>query len=207
MTRYRWIGLCLMAASIVPVRHVSADSIWDRREPRSAYLFMDTRARRVGDQLTVKLNETTGATNTEQRKLTKDTAASGKFNFAGKTTGVGSKSAAAAVSSDTSSDRSFNGSAQFQSSRQLLDDIPVTIMEVLPNGYLVVEGERSRTVSNETRVLRVSGVVRPYDIDITNSVSSQVMGKFKVRYEGGGPESRFTNQGWLGRSVNRVWPY
>lgn len=184
-----------------------ADSIWDRRDQRSGYLFMDNRARRVGDLLTIVVNESTGATNTEQRKLQKDTAASGKFDFAGKTSGVGSKSAAASVSADQSSDRSFNGSAQFQSNRQLLDDMSVIVVDILPNGNLVIEGSRERRVSNETRLLRVSGIVRPNDIEITNTVNSQFIANFKIVYEGGGVESRFTNQGWLGRTTNKLWPF
>jgi flagellar L-ring protein precursor FlgH len=56
-------------------------------------------------------------------------------------------------------------------------------------------------------LLRVSGVVRPYDIDITNNVSSAVIADFLMKYEGGGVESRFMNQGWLGKTVNKVWPF
>jgi len=206
MTRRQWISFCLLAGAI-PVHPALADSIWDRRDQRSGYLFMDNRARRVGDLLTIVVNESTGATNSEQRKLQKDTAASGKFDFAGKTSGVGSKSAAASVSADQSSDRSFNGSAQFQSNRQLLDDMSVIVVDILPNGNLVIEGSRERRVSNETRLLRVTGIVRPNDIEITNTVSSQFIGNCKIVYEGGGVESRFTNQGWLGRTTNKLWPF
>jgi flagellar basal body L-ring protein FlgH len=89
MTRRQWIGFCLLTAGVVPVNRGFADSIWDRRDHRSAYLFIDNKARRVGDLLTVSVKESTGATNNEQRKLKKDTAASGKFDFAGKTSGTG----------------------------------------------------------------------------------------------------------------------
>lgn len=210
MTRRQWMGFWLLAVSATPCGRGYADSIWDRRDQRSGYLFMDNRARRVGDTLTVIVNETTDATNTEQRKLQKDTAVSGKFNFAG-STGSGSggtgKAAAASVSADNSSDRSFQGSAQFQSNRQLLDQMQVTVVDILPNGNLVIEGFRRRVVSNETRWMRVSGTVRPNDIDIPNNISSQLIANFNIVYEGGGVESRFTNQGWVGRITNKLWPY
>lgn len=204
MKRYRWkdIGLivaCLLAA--VPAR---GDSIWDRRDQRAAYLHMDNRARRVGDVLTVLLNENTGATNKEQRKMSKDTSASGKFDFAGKASG---KTAEASASIDQSADRSFQGAAEYESNRQLQDTIPVMVVDVMPNGNLVVEGRRLRKVSNETRWLRINGIVRPNDIDIANTIMSQQILNPTVVYEGGGVESRFTNQGWLGRFTNKVWPF
>jgi flagellar L-ring protein precursor FlgH len=209
MTRQQWIGLCLLAASVMTNHPAFADSIWDRRDQRYGYLFIDVRARRIGDLLTVVVNENTDANNNEQRKLQKDTAASGKFDFAGKASGAnGSGGAlAAAASVDQSADRSFQGTAQYQSNRQLLDEMQVTVIDILPNGNLVVEGFRRRFVSNEMRLLRVSGVVRPNDIDIANSISSSLIANFNIKYEGGGVESRFTNQGWFGRAVNKVWPF
>ena len=206
MTRYQWTGFCLLAFGLISDRPVAADSIWERRDPRSAYLFMDNRARRVGDLLLVTVKESTGATNSEQRKLKKDTTASGKLDFSGKTTGTGSKAAAAAVSADQSSDRSFEGTANYESERRLLDEMEVTVMDVLPNGNLVIEGSRYRKVSNETRLLRVSGIVRPNDIGIPNTIESKYIANFHLVYEGGGVESRFTNQGWLGRVTNKLWP-
>ncbi len=208
MKNRRWIGVGLLFAIVCPMSHVFGDSIWDRRDQRSGYLFMDNRARRIGDTLQVTVNESTGATNTEQRSMQKQTAASGKFDFAGSTgSSSNGKQAAASVSADNSSDRSFQGSANFQSNRQLLDAMQLTVVDIHPNGNLVVEGFRDRIVQNEHRLIRVSGVVRPYDIDNTNSVSSQNIASFSIKYESGGPESRFTNQGWMGRIANKLWPY
>ena len=83
----------------------------------------------------------------------------------------------------------------------------VTVVGVLPNGNLVVEGRRCRVITHETRVLVVSGVVRPLDIGPYNTVQSSFIADFQVVYEGKGPESSFTNQGWLGKIVNYVWPF
>lgn len=203
------MGLWLVISSVASSHDGFADSIWARRDQRYGYLFIDVRARRVGDLLTVTVNENTDATNNEQRKLQKDTATSGKFDFAGKASGANSSGGAAAVSAsvDQSADRTFQGSAQYQSNRQLIDEMQVTVVDILPNGNLVVEGFRRRVVSNEMRLLRVSGVVRPNDIDISNTVNSALIANFNIVYEGGGVESRFTNQGWLGRTVNKVWPF
>lgn len=171
---------------------------------------MDNRARRVGDLLTVTINEVTDATNTEQRSLKKDTAVSGKFDFSGNTGNASSATAKAYnanVSADNSTDRSFQGSANFQSQRQLTDAMEVEVVDILPNGNLVIEGYRSRGIADENRLMRVTGIVRPNDIDIANTISSQVIARFKIDYIGGGAETRFTTQGWMGRMTNKIWPF
>ncbi len=196
------------AASLFLVKSGRADSIWDRRDQRAGYLFVDNRARRVGDLLTVVVREVTGASTTEERKLDKTNSNSGKFNFAGKTATTGAaKSAAAELSSDQSSERKFSGSAGYENDRKFLDQMTVTVIDVLPNGNLVIEGYRKRVVSNETRMLRISGVVRVNDVDLKNSIESKSIANFSVEYVGRGVETRFTNQGWLGRVGNKVWPW
>jgi len=209
--RREWMMICLtpvaVAPLIVPAR-LLADSIWERRDQRSGYLYMDNRARRVGDLLTVLVNENTGATNKEERNLTKDTAAAARLNLAasGEAGGAG-RAASGSMSGNSASDRSFQGTADFASERQLLDQMTVTVVDILPNGNLVIEGYRRRLVQNETRLLRVSGVIRPNDIEIPNLIESRFIANFNVSYEGSGVESKFTNQGWLGRIGNRIWPF
>lgn len=209
--RRQWIMMCLTpvaAAPLIVPSQLLADSIWDRRDQRSGYLYMDNRGRRVGDLLTVSVNENTGATNKEERNLKKDTATSAKLNLAGKgNAGGAGRSASGELSGSNSSDRTFQGTADFASERQLLDQMTVTVVDILPNGNLVIEGYRRRLIQNETRLLRVSGVVRPNDVEIPNIVESRFIANFNVSYEGRGVESRFTNQGWFGRIGNRVWPF
>jgi flagellar L-ring protein precursor FlgH len=209
--RRQWIMLCLTpvaAAPLISSSDLLADSIWERRTQHSAYLYMDNRARRVGDLLTVSVNENTGATNKEERTLKKDTAASAKLNLAasGNAGGAG-RSASGQMNGSNSSDRSFQGSADFASERQLVDQMTVTVVDILPNGNLVIEGYRRRLVQNEMRLLRISGVIRPNDIEIPNLIESRFIANFNVSYEGTGVESKFTNQGWLGRVTNKVWPF
>lgn len=211
MSRRFWKAIWMTAAGLGPVLSPApghADSIWARRDQRSAYLFTDNRAHNVGDLLTVVVREVTGTKNNEERKLNKDTGASGKFGFAGKTGSNGAeRSALADLSANQSSDRKFQGSSEYDSDRSFIDQMSLTVVDVLPNGNLVVEGFRKRVVANESRLLRVSGVVRPYDIGLGNIVESRFIANFNVAYEGNGVESRFTNQGWLGRMGNRIWPF
>lgn len=182
----------------------SAESIWDRRLPRAAFLFEDTRARRVGDLLTIVVRETTDINESDQRQLRKESKAAGLFNFKGAT-----KGSSASVSMDTSgsASRRFDGRADYTSDRRFLDRMTVTVIDVQPNGNLVIEGCRRRLLSGEERLLRVSGVVRPVDIGSGNIVQSQSIANFHVTYDGRGAESSFSNQGWFSQFLNHVWPF
>ena len=205
MRRYR---LLLLLAALVSAGYVRADSIWQRRESNSAYLFVDLRARRVGDLLTIVVQETTGIDDNDQRQMQKDTNTSGLFNFKGTTTGnVASRAAAADFSAQTGSSRSFSGSAKYTSDRNFTDNMTVMVIDVLPNGNLVIEGFRRRVVNKEERVLRVTGLVRPLNIGPGNIVLSQYIANPHFSYVGKGPDSSFSNQGWIGKIMNRVWPF
>lgn len=202
--KYGTTCLCLLTLASV----VRADSIWERRDPNTAYLFMDYRARRVGDLLTLVVNENTEFEGLEKRELNKDTKTAFGYLFSGKTASDGaSRSFSANLDGSGVSARRFDGKANATIDRKFLDRMTVTVVAVLPNGNLVIQGYRKRTVTREIRVLGVTGVVRPADIGAYNTVQSQYIADFDVVYWGRGPESAYTNHGWWGRVLNVLWPY
>lgn len=188
--------------------HVWGESLWDRRDPRSAYLFTDLRARRVGDLLTVIINETTDIDNRDKRDMEKQTRSSEAFQFKGKTQGnVSSRKAEAALNISNDAERSFQGKADYRADRRMADRITVEVVAVLPNGNLVIEGYRSRVISGEQRILRLRGIVRPVDIASNNTVQSQFIGNLSIEYLGRGYESSYNDPNWWGRIMNRLWPF
>lgn len=193
---------------ITLVSFASADSIWDRRDPKAAYLFHDNRARSVGDILTIAISENTANNERETRALDRGTNNSATANFEGNYQfgGADAKNGTLDGSGSTSSRRRFNGSAQMTSTRTFVDRMAVTVIDVLPNGNLVFEGTRSRVVAGEERVLRITGVVRPNEIGANNTVQSQFIANFRVSYIGRGQSSEFVNQSVLGRVVNFLFP-
>ena len=187
-----------------------ADSIWDRRTVGCAYIFIDTRARRVGDLVTIAIAENTGIDNKDQRDALKGTKTGGTFSFKGNIAGTSSGASRQAVTNLdvlTSSQRNFSGSSTYNVAQNFTDRITATVVAVLPNGNLVVEGSRTRVVGKEVRTLVISGVVRPVDISPTNTVQSQYLGNFQITYQGQGDQSAFSNQGWFGQFMNKVWPF
>jgi flagellar L-ring protein precursor FlgH len=194
----RWI-MILVAAAGAAAPMGRADSIWDRRDPRYANLFQDTRARQIGDILTIAISENTVANEQDQRNMNKTTNANAFFAWA-------TKGRPGQLLSGNSS-REFTGSAQLTSNRVFTDRLAVTVVDMMPNGNLVIEGYRSRVVAGEERVLRITGVVRQYDIGVGDVVPSAAVANFRITYLGRGPESRFANQNYLGLIVNHLWPW
>jgi flagellar L-ring protein precursor FlgH len=183
----------------------AADSIWDRRDPRYAELFKDNRARDIGDLVVVVISESTTANEREQRSLDKSNTTNGTGSLNGTATNSGTGSANFGLSNNFR--RRFNGNAELTSGRTFTDRLTATVVDIMPNGNLVIEGYRSRVVGTEERVLRVTGVVRPQDIGTGNAVPSTNIANCRINYLGAGPATRTLNQNFFGRVMNRVWPW
>ena len=183
---------------------VSAQSIWAQRDHHFSMLLIDTSARREGDLLTLLVQENTDVSSRDQRTMGKSSSGGFDFDFAGEST-AGSSSASGNVSANSS--RDFDGNSQHQIAREFSDRITVQVVKVQRNGNLSIVGSRIQNVGEERRLLRVSGVVRNRDISANNTIASNLVSDLRIEYQGCGPESHFTNQGWFGRVVSRVWPF
>lgn len=205
--RYRRLSPAVILVLLLSV-FASADargqSIWAQRDPWRAFQFSDTSARRLGDLVTIVIRENTDVANRDQRQLAKDTDAGLKFDFASAADGG---KASASLDTSAQSNRKFDGQSQYTVEQQFTDHITTQIVQILPNGNFMVSGQRVRNVSGEIRQLTVTGIVRPIDINPDNTVESRFIADFRIHYSGTGAESKFTNQGWLGRIGNRVWPF
>ncbi len=210
MARKTWLvwALSLIVIWSYPAADCCGDSIWKRRNPKWAYLFEDTRARRVGDVLTIIISENTAIENQEKRQLEKETESVFNSNFEGETKGATTSRTASLKSAlGWDSARTLDGIARYRAEREFVDRMSVQVVDVLPNGNLVVEGTRRRVIAGEERVIHVSGVVRPIDIGPGNVVSSQYVAEFNIWYEGRGVESHYVNPGIVGRILNAIWPF
>lgn len=202
-----WAAAAISAVTLVALatESTSAQSLWKHRNENFALFFVDTRAHVVGDQLTIVIAENTDVLKRDQRAMDKSSDAGFNFNFAGASSSGASSSASLNMAGDSS--RQFDGNSQYRVAQEFSDRIAVRVVQVLPNGYLVVKGRRRRMVSDEQRELIVTGIVRPIDIMPDNSVRSQYVADLDIQYMGCGPDAHFTNQGWAARALNRVWPF
>lgn len=185
-----------------------ADSLWERRVPRRTWLVEDSRARRVGDLLTVTINQSTEVDNNEAKELSKTNGAGAQLDIDSSTGGdFGTSSANLGFDASGSSNRNFSGEASYSNSRAFQDRITVRVIDIDPAGNLVIHGQRGTHVTGEHRVLSISGTVRPIDIAADNMIDSRFITDMHLIYDADGAEPKFTRQGWLGRFMNKVWPF
>ena len=109
--------------------------------------------------------------------------------------------------SPATSDRQFNGEAKYDKEGSFETRLSVIVIDVQPNGNLVVEGRRRIVIDRESKCIRVTGIVRPYDVTTANSIYSWQVANASVAYEGNGPLTRTTNRGFLGELLDLVWPF
>ena len=182
--------------------------MWEKHTQEHGFLFHDSKARATGDLLTVLVSQDTALGHTEDRGMKKSSGLSGVLDFAGKAAGgFGEQGADAALDLSNTSDRKFSGAESFTSSQALNDRVTVTVMDVLPNGNLVISGRRRIRIAGEERDMLLSGIVRSFDIGPDNSISSRSVAELEITYESAGASQKFTRQGWLNRHMNTIWPF
>ncbi|WP_158784524.1 flagellar basal body L-ring protein FlgH [Pantoea sp. BAV 3049] len=158
-------------------------------------LTQDRRAYRVGDILTVRLDESTQSSKQAKTNFgKKNDVELGAPSVLGKTYDN--------LSGSVSGDRNFNGSASTAQQNMLRGSITVAVHQVLPNGVLVIRGEKWLTLNQGDEYMRVSGLVRSDDIERDNSVSSQRIANARISYAGRGALSDANSAGWLTRFFN-----
>lgn len=165
-------------------------------------LFADPRAHRVGDILTIVLQESTQAS----KKATTSTSKKDKTSLDAPTIlGQGVTLNGNPASIGLNGDRSFAGDGSSSQSNQLSGQITVTVAQRLSNGNLVVRGEKWLTINQGQEMVRISGIVRPQDINPDNSVSSSRVADARIAYTGRGSLADANTQGWLSRFFNSKW--
>ena len=176
-------------------------------------LFEDNKARRVGDILTVIMVAKTDASKTagtnSKKKTGVDVSAPVILGSALTFGAPGLIPLASNVNNDLSaklnSNQTFSGQGDSNQSNSLNGRISVTVSEVLPNGNLVVRGEKLLAINQGNEYVRFSGIVRPVDIQRDNTLLSSLVADAKITYAGDGVISDSNTSGWLARFFNSGW--
>ena len=165
---------------------------------RNHNFYGDTVALNVGDVLTVNLQESTRARKNAETSITKDNEITlpepnilGKNNF-----GIGTS---------LNNERDFEGTAEADQSNSLAGSITVTVTEVMPNGVLRIRGEKWLSLTNGDEYIRLTGLVRPRDIQPDNAVASNRIADARIAYGGTGDFDQANQMGWLARFFNSEW--
>ncbi len=179
-------------------------------------LYEDPRARRVGDILTILLIEQTDASKSATTSLEKDTTNSitnptilgstPNFNTPGVLPLDSNRNNNLGTSLGSAHD--FEGEGKSAQSNSLSGSLSVTVVEVLPNGNLVVRGEKILSLNQGDEYVRVSGIVRTQDVTSTNTVLSTQIADAHISYGGSGMVADSNKLGWLARFfVSAIMPF
>ncbi len=166
--------------------------------------FGRRRAYKVGDVLTVLLNEETQAarsSSTNTKRATKNDVLGSIADGIRPSRGALSK-----IKLD-GSEVSSEGTGSAGQEARLTGSISVTIAEVLPNGNLVVRGEKQLALSEGSEFVQVAGIVRPQDVAPDGTVQSRRLANAQIAYRGTGELASASRPGWGTRLFQQFWPF
>ncbi|MEM9705446.1 MAG: flagellar basal body L-ring protein FlgH [Pseudomonadota bacterium] len=196
------------ATPAVPVEDGASGSLW-RSGPTS--LFGDRRARGLGDIVTVvvEINEQAQIRNRTIATRTATEGASVPAFF-----GLPSLAAEALPGTngldpaiDISTNSALNGDGNIQRQDQITLQVAATVVEVLPNGHMVVAGSQEVRVNSELRDLQVAGIIRPEDISRRNTITYEKIADARVVYGGRGTLSAAQTPRYGQRALDSVLPF
>jgi len=163
-------------------------------------LYGDRRARNVGDLLTINLIENTAAKTSANTAVSKksEIGMSAPKVLGGPVTWHGRPITDTSVSSD----HDFSGKGNSTQSNHLQGSVTVTVIQRLPNGNLVVQGQKNLRLNRGNELVQFQGIVRQADINSDNSVSSNRVAEAQMVYGGSGELAQSNAMGWLARFFN-----
>jgi flagellar L-ring protein precursor FlgH len=214
-----------MPAQEISVRHPAASSsdnegsLWQVRSSLNG-MFIDTKARNIGDIVTVKIDESAKASNKASTATERNSGVeAGIDKLFGmedwwqndilsdvgdkvpKINPFGNPSVKGFLKSD------FAGDGETTRSGNLSAFITCRVVDVMPNGNLKIVGTREVMVNHENQLIILSGVIRPRDISDSNVILSTFISDAKIAYSGSGVVDDRQRPGWLANLLNNVWPF
>jgi flagellar L-ring protein precursor FlgH len=190
----------VLPAAVPASRPVANGSIFQASDGYAA-LYEGSRARRVGDPLTIVLVEATAASKSADSKL----SSAGNFSITPPTTGR--LALFQGTDASISGARGFTGSGAADQSNSLSGEVSVTVSKVLSNGMLMVQGQKRVTLNRGDEFVQIKGMVRAADIDADNRVPSTRVADAQIAYTGKGDVARASRQGWLSRFFSVISPF
>lgn len=186
---------------------MSPGSIWTGNEGN---WIADLRAHQVGDIVTVTIQENASATKEASTETDRDsgiTAGIPTFFGLEKKLVENNPNLDPANLIEAKISSSFEGSGKTTRKENLLATLTTQVIKVYPNGNMKIRGGKSVIVNNENQIIYLTGIIRPYDVSAANEVDSSKILNAQIAYTGKGVISDKQRPGWLGRVVDRVWPF
>lgn len=187
-------------------------SLWSDTGAQGS-LFLDYKSRHVGDILTINILENASASNSNSTNTSKTQATSSTLtNLLGLPANLGVSNLLGTgkplnLNNGLNSSDAFTGAGTKSKKDSITGTMAGRVTEVLPSGNLVIEGHKEIVVDNEKQTITLSGMVRPKDIDASNTVASTAIADAKIAYSGSGILSDANRPGWLMTLINWIMPF
>jgi len=192
------------ALQSVHMKNTNTGSLWNNS---GATMFTDPKAQRIGDLVMVLVQETASATRSlgskKSRKSSHSSSLAGLFGL--EKTILPNFNPALAM--DTSNNKSFTGSGETTNSDSLIASVTAVVTDVYPNGNMKIIGRREVTINQQPQELKFTGIIRASDISANNTIISSQVAQAKVSYGSGGSLAAMTDEGWLGQTLDAIWPF
>jgi flagellar L-ring protein precursor FlgH len=227
-----WSALALPVLSVVVLlpSTLKAGSLWREAVTDERGMFADKRARRLGDIVSIVITETSTSTNSSQ--LTSTRAGTGDpnglgtnvinqlINATGNMQGAGQKGTGKFPSFllpkpagqsptilSTTGTGGYTGGGAITNTQVVTAQMAVQVIDVLPNGNLVIEGIRQVSFSKERQFASLRGIIRPADVSATNTVASSAVADARIDIVSEGTLTDSQKKGWLMRLDEKISPY
>ncbi len=184
-----------------------ADSIWSKRDQNKKDLYADDKARHIGDVLTITISEISTLENKAKRTLSKKTTRTQNFNGQVGLEHILPELPEFNLGAGTTYSNKLDGQANYKDEREFTDSISAIIIDIMPNGNLVISGTRDRNIADDIQTIEVSGIVRPSDIAFDNTIKSEQIANFSIITRNKGVGAQYTRPNWLGRIFDVIWPF
>ncbi|MFH0945859.1 MAG: flagellar basal body L-ring protein FlgH [Planctomycetota bacterium] len=195
--------LLLLAALPMLAPAALSQSLWQKGRRNHVALLADNRAHRIGDVITIVVDEQQKVSNKENVKLEKSSQAKAEIP----TFTPDQELADKFFPIEWNYDREFEGKGNFDKQGDFATRITATVIDVQPNGNLIVEGKRKVVIDKEEKWMTITGTVRSFDVETNNTVSSTLVANARVTYESCGPLARTTKPGWFEVALDFFWPF
>ena len=166
-------------------------------------IYSDSKAHRVGDIISVILSEKTQAKKNSKTELKKEneTNLDAVTGLGGVPVSINGESLQFGISQGSN----FKGDSKADQGNSLSGNISVHVLRVLPNGNLMIRGEKWLTLNNGDEYIRLTGVIRSKDINSNNTILSNKVANARIQYAGTGSFADVNEQGWLVKFFNSSW--
>jgi flagellar L-ring protein precursor FlgH len=207
MKRQSWLICKILVALLIAAPLTRGQSLWQEGAARS--MVSDKRAAHVGDILSILVQESNTANrqnNTKTSKASSIDASLQAFLYSPAASGLLTKKGQLPAMKATSS-QNFDGGGQINNTEKITARIAVRVIDVLPNGNLVIEGTRKVSFSGETQDAVLRGVVRAEDVTSNNTIYSYNIAEATIKYVSSGTITDNQRKGWFTRVWEKVTPF